>query len=65
MFVNARKYVSGLINEKSVMPTSVRSLRTRAKLTTPERETERQTDRERDRDDNKAQGIVPHLFSRG
>ena len=32
----------------------VRSLRTRAKLTTPERE--------RERDNNKAQGIVPHLF---
>ena len=50
MFVNARKYISGLTNEKSVMPTSVRSLRTRAKLTTPERETERQRDRETERE---------------
>ena len=46
MFVNARKYVSGLTNEKSIMPMSVRSLRTRAKLMTPERQRERERDRE-------------------
>ena len=34
----------------------VRSLRTRAKLTTTERQIERE------RDDNKAQGIVSYLF---
>ena len=44
----------------------VRSLRLRAKLTTAdtqrERETERETESQRD---DKAQGIVPHLFLNG
>ena len=38
----------------------VRSLRLRAKLMTPDRETDTHTERERQL--QKAQGIVPHLF---
>ena len=56
MFVYARTYALGL-NEKYIIHLYVCSLHTRAKLTKTDRETERQ------RNSNKAQGIIPHLFS--